>query len=194
MNGSAKPEDAATTPTQRVVPDAHTIAIERAALDAAFTAHQRELYSFALRTTRDHDAAEDAVAEAFARLLREWRRGNHPDNVGGWLFRVVSNVILSGRRRRAVADRWRAMLGRGAAVGATDPELELLARERRSELERILAALPPDARAALLLAAHGFPSAEIAVAIGRSDGATRTLLCRSRTRMRELLEVGEVAR
>jgi RNA polymerase sigma-70 factor (ECF subfamily) len=194
VNGSAKPEDTATIPTQRVVPDAHARSLERDELDAVYTVHQRDLYAFALRTTRDHDAAEDAVAEAFARLLREWRRGHRPDNVGGWLFRVTANVILSGRRRRAVADRWRAVLGRGAPAAAADPELEALAHEQRSELESTLAVLPPEARAALLLAANGFHSAEIAAAIGRSDGATRTLLCRSRMRMRELLEAGEVAR
>jgi DNA-directed RNA polymerase specialized sigma24 family protein len=50
-----------------------------------------------------------------------------------------------------------------------------------------LAGLTPDARTALMLAAHGFTGHEIAEAIGRSDLATRSLLCRARLRLREQL-------
>jgi DNA-directed RNA polymerase specialized sigma24 family protein len=108
------------------------------------------------------------------------------------LLPVTANVILSGRRRRRLPTAGEPFSVE--ARRAADPELEALAHEQRSELESTLAVLPPEARAALLLAANGFHSAEIAAAIGRSDGATRTLLCRSRMRMRELLEAGEVAR
>lgn len=185
------PDDAVAFSTEPVVPDTRDQAGERADLEAAYAAHAGDLYCFALRTTRDHDAAEDAVAEAFARLLREWRRGRHPEHVGGWLMRVTANVIVSGYRRRTVADRWRSLLGRRPSAITDDPAAEVLAREGRSELEARLAVLTPDARAALLLAAQGFGAAEIALALGRSDGATRTLLCRSRERMRAILESAE---
>lgn len=191
MTGRGDRCDAPTIPTERVVPDHAARRAEREKLAAAYAAHEAELYAFALRATRDHDAAEDAVAEAFGRLLREWRRGRIPENVGGWLMRVTANVIVSGYRRRKVAERWRSLLGRRAPAIADDPAAEVLAREGRSELEARLAVLTPDARAALLLAAQGLSSAEIARAIGRSDGATRTLLCRSRERMRAILESAE---
>jgi len=44
--------------------------------------------------------------------------------------------------------------------------------------------LPGDARAALLLSAHGYSGAEIALHIGRSELATRSLICRHRSRLR----------
>ena len=51
--------------------------------------------------------------------------------------------------------------------------------------------LGPDARAAMLLAARGFSCGGYRRSqIGRTYGATRTLLCRSRMRMREVLESG----
>jgi RNA polymerase sigma factor (sigma-70 family) len=188
------PDDAVAFSTEPVMPDTRDRAGERADLEAAWAAHAGDLYSFALRTTRDHDTAEDAVAEAFARLLKEWRRGRRPEKVGGWLMRVTANVILSGRRRRAVADRWNGILRRREASAAPDPAQELVIREARSELEATLSVLGPDARAAMLLAARGFSCGEIATMIGRTYGATRTLLCRSRMRMREVLESGEVTR
>ena len=58
----------------------------------------------------------------------------------------------------------------------------------------VLADLDPVARTALLLAAEGFSGAEIAAAIGRSESATRTLLCRTRLRVRGRLESPEAAR
>jgi len=45
--------------------------------------------------------------------------------------------------------------------------------------------LPTDDRTALLLSAHGFAGREICAVLGRSDGATRTLLTRARIRLRE---------
>ena len=70
----------------------------------------------------------------------------------------------------------------------------MLARERRSTLDAVLATLPAEARTALLLSADGFSGEEIAAAIGRSHGATRTMLSRARVRVRLALEQrGEVA-
>ena len=45
-----------------------------------------------------------------------------------------------------------------------------------------------------MLAAHGFSGREVAEAIGRSELATRTLLCRARLRLRERLESTEGSR
>jgi hypothetical protein len=42
-----------------------------------------------------------------------------------------------------------------------------------------------------LLAAQGFDGREIAASIGRTEGATRTLMCRSRIKLRLLLEAAE---
>ena len=49
-----------------------------------------------------------------------------------------------------------------------------------------------DARVALLLAAHGFSGREVADALGRSELATRSLICRARLRLRERLDGTEV--
>ena len=74
------------------------------------------------------------------------------------------------------------------------PEASLLAREGRGELVAALEDLGPDARTALLLSAEGFSGAEIAAAIGRTEAATRTLLCRTRLSVRHRLEGAEGVR
>jgi len=54
--------------------------------------------------------------------------------------------------------------------------------------------LAPDARVALLLAAQGFSGREIAETIGRSEIATRTLMCRARLDLRRRLEAADGSR
>jgi DNA-directed RNA polymerase specialized sigma24 family protein len=78
-----------------------------------------------------------------------------------------------------------------SAYQAYHQELYSFLRERTAELEAALAGLPADARLGLLLAGQGFSGREIAEAIGRSEAATRTLMCRVRMRVRSQLEASE---
>lgn len=151
----------------------------------AYDAHQRELYAFALRASRDAEIAEDLVQEAFLRLVREVER-RPPDNVRAWLYRVTANLVITRGRRLNVADRWRHLLV--ARETPEEPESVALRHEGRTDLEAALASLSRDARTALLLAANGFSGMEIAATIGRTDAATRTLMCRARLQMREHLD------
>ncbi len=109
---------------------------------------------------------------------------------------MSANLALSRGRRISVAMRGLVRLGtsEGAARAEDAPEAGYLQHEGRAALVGVLADLDPSARAALLLSSEGFSGAEIAAAIGRSDAATRTLLCRTRTRVRSLLESEEGVR
>ena len=164
------------------------------AVSSAFEAYHAEIYTFLRRSTRDEGAAEDLLQEAFLRLTSEVDAGRTPEHVRGWLYRVASNLAISRGRRRTTAFAWMGRYGRqsvGEDVGS--PEAGLLARERTFALDTILATLSTEARTALLLSADGFSGEEIAAAIGRSHGATRTLLSRTRVRVRlELEQRGDV--
>jgi RNA polymerase sigma-70 factor (ECF subfamily) len=151
----------------------------------AYDEFAARLRAFAIAAVRDGDAADDLVQEAFLRLVVELKAGRRPANLGGWLYRVCANLIVSRGRRNSVADRMRSLLVRRDSP--VSPEDEAIASERDRILARALATLPADARVALLLAARGMTSEEIAVAIRRSPGATRTYLCRARLRLREQL-------
>ncbi len=152
---------------------------------AIYDAHQRELFSFALRTCRDREAAEDLVHESFIRLIVEVEAGRTPANARAWLYRVIANLAVSRGRRAAVAQKQLGELARRQTEGG--PEPLFLEHERQSDLETILAELGADARTALLMAADGFNGLEIAEAIGRSGAATRSLMCRARLQLRERL-------
>ncbi len=152
---------------------------------ALYDAHQRELFSFALRSSRDREAAEDLVHEAFVRLIVEIDAGREPTNIRAWLYRVIANLVVSRARRAAVAQKQLgALVARGVEAG---PEPEFLEHERKQDIDAVLAEIGPDARTALLMAANGFNGLEIAEAIGRSAIATRALMCRTRLQLRERL-------
>jgi RNA polymerase sigma-70 factor (ECF subfamily) len=157
----------------------------------AYEAYQRDIHSFLRAATRDVETAEDLTQEAFIRLVKEVHAGRTPDNIRAWLYTVAANLVTSRARRASVAERFRSILAiRGSAEA---PEGEALRRETADEVHQALRRLPADARAALLLAAHGFSGREIAGVLGRTDGATRTLLCRARVRLREQLGPGASA-
>lgn len=155
----------------------------------AYDLHQRELYSFALRSSRDQEIAEDLVHEAFIRLIVEVEAGRDPLNVRAWLYRVVANLNVSRARRAAVAQKQAGeLIDRGVAPG---PEPIYLDLERRTAIDDALNDLGEDARTALLMAANGFSGMEIAEAIGRTGLATRALMCRARLQLRERLGSSE---
>jgi RNA polymerase sigma factor (sigma-70 family) len=152
----------------------------------AYDRYQRELSSFALRASRDGQTAEDLVHEAFIRLIVEIEADRLPLNVRAWLHRVVANLLASRARHATVVQRSHgALVDRGEEAG---PEIAYLVHERDADLEFVLDELGQDARTALLMAANGFNGMEIAEAIGRSAAATRTLMCRSRLRLRRRLD------
>lgn len=153
---------------------------------AAYDAFQREIYSFALRSTRDSEAAADVTQEAYLRLMREVGERGAPDNIRAWLYRVASNLVISGARRSTIADRWRHLVASPERTTAT-PEGSTLRRERDEQLQAALGQLQRDARTALLMAVNGFSGREIAASIGRSELATRSLLCRARMQLRDVL-------
>jgi RNA polymerase sigma factor (sigma-70 family) len=151
-----------------------------------------ELHGFLTRTVRDPDAAADLLADTYTRLFVEESAGRWPDQPRGWLYRVASNLAMSrGRHLQVVARATRVLKSGYAEPRDASPDVEVLRRERRGELDQALERLPIDARTALLLAAQGFDGRAISVAIDRSEVATRALLCRSRLRLREMLREAE---
>lgn len=166
-------------------------ALGQAGVLEAWDRFRDEVYAFLLGVTRDPSTSEDLLQEAYLRLLREARAGSMPDQPRAWLYRVAANLATSRGRRLVVARRWFERVGvpsQRAAVVAPPPDRRIERREAFDELDEKLGHLAADARVALLLSADGFSGREIAAAIGRSEAATRTLMCRARLRLRHELD------
>jgi RNA polymerase sigma factor (sigma-70 family) len=158
----------------------------------AYEEHKGELFAFLVSGTRDGELAADLLQESFARLLREHDTHGAPIDPRAWLFRVAGNLAVSAARRRLTVRRWTPWLV--AREAGPSPEQEYLRREDADRVHAALAGLRADDRVGLLMAAHGCPTSEIAQALGRSELAIRSLLCRARIKLRERVERQETNR
>lgn len=144
----------------------------------AFETERPRLRSLAYRMLGSVAEAEDVVQEAFLR----WQGEDDPeiDNPAGFLTTVVTRLCLdvqkSARvRREAYVGPWLPEPLMGAAPEPRDAESISLA------FLVVLESLSPLERAAFLLAeVFDHTSAEIAVVLGRDEGACRQLVRRAR--------------
>ena len=140
---------------------------------------------------RDPDEAADVCQEAFVRLVVAARDGRMPESPGAWVRRVAHNLVVSEARRRRTGERASDRLAERGAVTSTEDTI--IRRERDRDLAAALSSASCDDRAAMLLAAEGYRAREIGERLGRTELATRALLCRARGRLRAALVTAEPA-
>ena len=157
---------------------------------SAYEEHRGAIYGFLVSATRDGETAAELLQETFLRLLRVARAGQAPLEMRPWLIRVAGNLAISAGRRQRTVRKFASWLVRRDP--GSSPEQEFLAREAADRVTGQLAALRPDDRVALLMAANGCTTQEIGAALRRSDLAARSLLCRARMRLRERVASQEV--
>lgn len=152
-------------------------------MEAAYATHLAPLQRRLTASTRDPHVAEDLAQEAFLRLFVEVLAGRIPDEPGAWLHRVGQNLAASRGRHLSVVARRDSELARPSEPPT--PETIVIEAEDGRMLHEALDELSFTDRRALVLAAHGYRGQEIARALGRTDAATRTLLCRARSKVRD---------
>jgi RNA polymerase sigma factor (sigma-70 family) len=157
----------------------------RPTLSDLYRDHAPGLTRWITGMTRDPEAAADLVQEAFLRLAREQAAGRIPDDPAAWVAQVARHLAVSRARRASTATRYASRLVDRSE--GDDPAATFLAAERAAAVHRALDVLRPVERTAIVLAAEGVGGPEIADRIGRSQLATRALLCRARRRMRPVL-------
>jgi RNA polymerase sigma-70 factor, ECF subfamily len=155
-------------------------------LDALLAEHLDRAYCQARRLLGNSSEAEDAVQEAFLRLVRSASRYDASIPFGAWLgcivHRAALNVHRARHRRRRYEDRVRAQ---------GSPEVEqaedAMADERGAVRDAILE-LPERDRAALDLQYFaGLSQRDIAKALGIEEDAVAKRMQRARESLRTLL-------
>jgi RNA polymerase sigma-70 factor (ECF subfamily) len=165
--------------------DRHQPAVEPRDMDAelgrAWRDHRRHLLDIAFRMLGNLSEAEEAVQEAFTRLVDADL--DEIDDVGGWLVVVVSRLCLdklrSQRRHPTAAD---SSLGDRPADTALDPADRVTLDDNiRIALYQVLTRLTPAERTAFVLHdVFQYPFDAIAEIVGRTPAACRQLASRAR--------------
>lgn len=160
-----------------------SLGVASVGLEDAYRAWAADLVAFA-STITGHDAAADAVAEVFQRLLADPSRWESVRDPRRYLFRCVVNAArASGRsdgRRRVREDRvWSSEVRhRRRDVG----ELSVLVDDR---IGAAVAALSPQQRSIVFLTYWlDEPVPQVAEILGVRPGTVRRQLARARARLR----------
>lgn len=159
-----------------------------------------QLYSAAMRMTRNTADAEDLVQEAYLRAYRGYDGFTEGTNLRAWLFRILTNAYINiyrAKQRRPqesdLADvedlyLYKRLGSLDAVLGNRSAEDQLFDMLTDDEVKRALEALPENFRLPVLLAdVEGFAYKEIAAMLDIPIGTVMSRLHRGRKAMQKAL-------
>jgi RNA polymerase sigma-70 factor, ECF subfamily len=162
--------------------------------------HLPALYAAAVRMTRNERDAEDLVQDTLLRAYRFFSTFEAGTNCKAWLFRILTNVFCNRYRERerehevmseaesSDANLEQFLAGAAQAADGRDTENALLGRMVSADVEKALAAVPPDFRMAVILAdLEDFSYKEIAEIMDCPAGTVMSRLYRGRKILQGLL-------
>jgi RNA polymerase sigma factor (sigma-70 family) len=157
--------------------------------DAALP-HLDDVYTLARYLMRNQADAEDAVQECYLRALRHFDSYRGPVTKP-WLLAILRNVCKGEFARRSeqpVAERDNNQSAAEPPAwqeAQTSPEAELLRRHDAGTIRRLIAALPPQFREAIVLRdINDLSYRQIAEVAGVPVGTVMSRLARARSMLR----------
>jgi RNA polymerase sigma-70 factor (ECF subfamily) len=160
---------------------------QREAFGLLYDRYFGSVYGYCYRRLGEREAAQDAAAETFRKVLVALPT-YRPHAFRGWLFAIARHVVADAARE------CHANLSLDDVAEVPDPgrsmEESALAHVELASLVALLSRLTPDQQDAVALRLAGLRPAEIGVSLGKSRSAVDMSLHRALLRLRALTSVG----
>ncbi|MGD0521852.1 MAG: RNA polymerase sigma factor [Terracidiphilus sp.] len=176
-------------PNSAVTDEARTRA-EEETLAALVSQYSGTLYRVAFSVLRNPADAEDAVQEAFLRVLRHRDTLDQVRDRRVWLIRIVWNIVLDRKRRAKTRPETDdvAELARVLPSDGLTAEQIASAAQHHAHVLACIDQLPAKERQVLMLSAfEELSSVEIASVLGITESSVRSRLFRARNLVAGLL-------
>jgi RNA polymerase sigma factor (sigma-70 family) len=159
------------------------------ALGELYKRHKTQVYRTALAITRNKEAAEDILQEAFLRIYAYADRIDETVPLGPWLYRVTVNQAYSWTTR---VKRWlhslQNMFDRWTSSAQWNPEVTAEERERQQIMQQAIDELSPCHRVVIVLYyLEGLSLREIAYVTGVPEGTVKSRLHYARENLRKAI-------
>ena len=163
---------------------------DQAAFTELFTRYERRIYSFIYRMMGNPEDAFDLTQETFLKAYRALGKTDDELNVNAWLHRIASNACMDVLRRRQRL-RWlpweNTKHDRPSVHQEDDPEGSVVGGETQVAVQRVLSAMSPRNRQAMVLREYeGLSCEDIGEIMGVSRSAVKSMLFRGREEFRKL--------
>jgi RNA polymerase sigma-70 factor, ECF subfamily len=166
-------------------------------ITALVAEYSTALYRVAFSVTRNAAEAEDAVQEAFLRVLRHQDRLGEIRDYRVWLVRIVWNIVLDRKRRAKTRPENEDLSDHARVLPSGDPRADesVISMQERGRIMGLIDRLPHREREALLLSAvEELTTAEIAGVLGTTESSIRSRIFRARRELSVLLEQEGISR
>jgi RNA polymerase sigma-70 factor, ECF subfamily len=160
-------------------------------LAALVSQYAGTLYRVAFSVLRNPSDAEDAVQEAFLRVLRHRDTLAEVRDQRVWLIRIVWNIVLDRKRRAKTRPETDDVdeLTRVLPSDGLSAEAHAAAAQHHAHVLSCVEKLPAKERQVLMLSAfEELTSVEIASVLGITESSVRSRLFRARNLMADLLQ------
>lgn len=161
------------------------------ALEALVDQYATTLYRVAFSVLRNQSDAEDAVQEAFLRVLRHRETLGEIRDHRVWLIRIVWNIVLDRKRRAKTRPETDdiAELARVLPASGLTAEQRAVAAQHHARVMACVEKLPAREREVMVLSAfEELSSVEIATVLDVTESSVRSRLFRARNLLAELLQ------